>query len=219
MKFDDLDEEKVLRYHLNLETSIDEKTTVFSTLILLLKDCRTITQRDLITGARDKLNDKSHNWLGAIGYLTVLDQIGKCYGVNEKSLPQSNSIIKALLSFTTLKNEEAQAIYALRCSFAHDYSLFNINNQKKGLTHHFTVTGHGFKRLIGLPKKVWDGNVANKAIENMTFINIPLLTDLVEDIVNSIQPLFLSNQLQFLMTPSEIKNRYLVFESRTPHGS
>jgi len=213
MNLDNLTKEKVIKYHLSLKTKLDENVDVFSSLVALLRDCRELTGRNTETGKRNHSHDKdkSDNWLGAIGYLTVLDQIGKCYRLTKKEQITNNSIIKALKYFSDLDEDEIFAIYALRCSFAHDYSLFNINTNKKGFTHHFTVTGHGYHRIINLPSKPWDGDFGNRKVDNMTVINIPLLTDLIEDIINKLKSFIHSGELELEISPQEIKDRYLLF--------
>jgi hypothetical protein len=212
MHFNNLTEDEILKYHLTLNTSIDEKTSVFSSLINLLNECRTLTGRNIKTGHRSEIEDKSDSWLGTIGYFTVLDQIGSCYKIKSKNIPKGNTIFTALKSFTDLEEREIHALYALRCAFTHDFGLFNINqNKKKELTHHFTVTGIGRRKLISLPINQWDGNFYNKKIENMTTINLPLLTDLIEKIISSLHDNFIKGDLYFLLTPSQIKERYLLF--------
>ena len=226
MNFKDLTEKEAISFHLSLLDNIDEKTVVFSSLIGVLRDAREITGRDLQTGQRlsNPNHGRSDSWLGASGYLTVLDQLGKCYRPKSKQrLNKINSITKALKYFTHLSDHEIASIYALRCAFSHDYSLFNIGNNGADdkLTQHFTVTGLGFNNLISLPNIQWNGNHSEKTIENRTIINLPLLGDLVEEIYKAVIEYFNHDELDVDLERGfiELKDRYLIFMHSTKNGS
>ena len=47
----------------------------------------------------------------------------------------------------------------------------------------------------------------------MTVINIPLLTDLIEDIINKLESFIHSGELELEISPQEIKDRYLLFHN------
>lgn len=225
MQFEKLTFKKVVSYHLSLRNEIDEKTTVFSSLVAVLRDAREITGRDLENGKRMESppHGRLDSWLGASGYLTLLDQIGKCYRPkNKEKIRNSNNIYKALKYFTHLKEDEIKSIYALRCAFSHDYSLFNIGRKGANdkLTQHFTVTGEGYTRLISLPKKQWNGKHLDKSLENFTTINLPLLGDLVEGIYNCLVEYFNTDELEVDLEGGymELKNRYILFVYKTSNG-
>src|SRR5688572_9476979 len=109
-------------------TNITENTEglFFSGYVAGLRDARTITRRNAQTG--EKLSAEHFgnpgSWLGAIGYMTILDQIGDCFKPSDKAtIDERNTIKKALMYFTELNSLEIDAIYALRNAFSHDYSL------------------------------------------------------------------------------------------------
>jgi hypothetical protein len=129
------------------------------------------------------------NWLGAIGYLALLDQIGSCFrlrGVN--SCPDKAGVLKAMYYFSDLDERERKAIYALRCCFAHDYNLFNKPKRRKPdpmLVHRFLVGVGG--ALIEFPDIPWDGDWRNRTSGDQTKVSLEALGDLVEDIANRIR--------------------------------
>ena len=77
-------------------------------------------------------------------------------------------------------------MYSLRCSFAHNFTLFNKNNRNPNLQHHFKVVSGSKSKLVILPKFKWDGIHKNKNEDNKTIVNLELLGDLVENIHNKI---------------------------------
>ncbi len=168
-----------------------------------LRDARIATGRNPADG--EKTNEFLHgNWLGALGYLSLLDQIGTCFKpINMVKSEGRNSIIKALNCFSDLDKQESFALFALRCSFAHDFSLFNIPSEKDRdkelLTHHFTVgIGNEFP-LVYLPFRLWSGKHEDRNKYNKTFVNLEKLGDLVEEICGKIQALADSGQLGFVL--------------------
>jgi len=162
-----------------------------SPLVAVLQEARKMTGRDEKTGK--KVKNVSHgSWLGSVGYMITIDQIGdKFYlpdredgikeisGVLSRSIENVCSFVKALANFSHLSNEEIFALYALRCSFVHDYFLYNIGN--KHFTHHFIVT-QGEENIVILPEENWDGDLKNRTDKNKTTISLEALGDLVEEI-------------------------------------
>jgi len=82
------------------------------------------------------------NWLGAIGYLTILDQIGSTFKnvSSDNKKPSENSIKYAVKSFDfeSLGNDikKLNALIGLRNAFAHDFNLVNINHQNNNSRRH-----------------------------------------------------------------------------------
>ena len=152
------------------------------------------------------------SWLGAIGYLSLLDQIGKCFKPSAAvTINNENSISKALKYFAThIPNAEVDAIYALRNAFAHDYSLYNINNNRPSYTHHFTVLKSPVHPLVRLPQTQWGGNIGNRTQNNMTVINLEALGDTVEQICFRLLQLANNNGLEVTLAggSDELIQRY-----------
>ena len=159
-------------------TNISQQQNIiyFSGFVAALRDARKFTKRSQDTGQK-LVDDNCGNhgsWLGAIGYLSLLDQIGKCFKPRATLAINDNSISKALKYYTNLSNQEIDAIYALRNAFAHDYSLFNINNNNPSYTHHFTVIQSG-RTIVRLPLNQWNGIHLNRTNNNLTIINLEIL--------------------------------------------
>jgi hypothetical protein len=174
-----------------------------------LNDARAATKRD-----RDgeKLPGKKHgSWLGALGYMALLDQIGKCFRPQRKDTVEGNSIHKALTYFTTLGSADIEALYALRCAFAHDYSLINVNPNNGHLTHRFHVWDGPSGSVVTLPKVPWDGNFETKSAENVTSVNLEKLGDLVEEICLMLRSLAEAKELELELRggPDELMHRYV----------
>jgi hypothetical protein len=95
-----------------------------SSLIAILGDARGAANRD--GEGRVKPNKRSQSWLGATAYLIMLDQVGKVFKVNGAPDTFDHPIGLAISHFTPIQDEAIiEALYALRCALAHDYSLFN----------------------------------------------------------------------------------------------
>lgn len=204
-----------IKNHLYLITNTDENGRVSeSSLVHALRNIRLITGRNIDSGVIDSDSNLGYpgNWIGAIGYLTILDQIGKCYRPNSKNkiTDKRSPIKKALAYFTKISDEEANAVYALRNAFHHDFSLLNIYN---GNNYHFAVNQHATNPVVILPSIQWDGNINNRNICNQTYINLQALGDLVENIYTQLLQLENSNKLVLDLDggKEELTARYIFY--------
>ncbi|MDE3237264.1 MAG: hypothetical protein KGO81_15060 [Bacteroidota bacterium] len=206
----------LIKTHLYLNNEKDEKGRIAeSSLVHGLRNIRLITGRNQDTGLANP-GGYLGNWIGAIGYITILDQIGTCYRpefkerINETTMP---SIQKALVYFTSLTKEEIYAVYALRNAFHHDFSLLNINLNKKKYCHHFEVDAHPTNYVIRLPKTPWDGNISSRNRTNATYVNLQALGDLVEGIYTELLRLESENKLVLELDGGELelKARYIFY--------
>jgi hypothetical protein len=190
----------------------------FSGFVAALRDARKFTKRNQNNG--QKLTDDScgdhGSWLGAIGYLSLLDQIGKCFKpTGTAAINNENSISRALKYFTNIPDAEVDAIYALRNAFAHDYSLYNINNTRLSYTHHFTVIQSPVHPLVRSPQTQWDGNIANRTQANLTVVNLEALGDIVEQICATLLQLANNNNLEVTLLggSDELIQRYSFYSA------
>ncbi|MBC9934412.1 hypothetical protein [Chitinophaga qingshengii] len=186
----------------------------FSALIAGIRDARKFTGRNIETG-QIEIYDNNVNgcWLGAIGYLILLDQIGKCFKPSTISInfqSKTASIVRTLQYFSDLQDSERYCIYALRCALAHDYGLYNINGREPALTHHFLLRANSTTPLIELPKDQWDGKISTRNPENCTTVNLLALGDLVENIFESLKTMASQNQLEIILQggTEELSSRY-----------
>ena len=178
-----------------------------SCFVAAIRDAREFTGRVPDTGA--KLPGGNHGcWLGALGYMALLDQVGSCLKPKGKSVP-GNAISKVLSYFSTLGQPEIDAIYALRCAFAHDYSLANVNSGQS-LQHVFAVCVGDNIPLVQFPKISWSGVYSAVSGDNLTTINLEALGDLVELVCQNILALAESNNLEIALAGGidELLGRY-----------
>ena len=218
MSYKELSEDEIVHHHLTLLKDHDAKTVVFSSLVAALRDARQTTGRDLETGKNpDRFNNsQKSNWLGTLCYLIILDQLGKCYKAkSDPDLKKISPIQRCLKLNTQLPDEQIDAVYALRNAFAHDYSISNKNDKHPSLRHHFTLLGFYSDPIIKLPTKAWDGQSHTKTKDNMTYIGLPWIGEIVETIYETIVKLHKENNLQIVLDggAEEIRNRYLLFAS------
>ncbi|HCB61921.1 MAG TPA: hypothetical protein DHV29_01525 [Bacteroidales bacterium] len=220
-------EQEAIKAHLTTNYISQNGMTFISGLCGGLKDARKISGRHMDTG--DKFPDNSKcskddngpyfrghlgSWLGTMGYLALLDQIGKCYKPKSKAkITGSISAIKKCLKyFTTLSDDEIDIIYALRNAFFHDYSIFNKYNGKNNFFH---LGHHPTKPIVKAPAENWDGNYNNVKLESQTWANLEAIGDLVEKIYEDLQQLALTNQLDIELDGGheELFRRYIFVSS------
>lgn len=189
-------EAEILEQHLKYqEPDQTSRFRYFSSLTAAVRDARHATRRELDTG--QKIPGESHgSWLGALGYFTVLDQIGTCFREKDKSRISSKGVVAALEHFTELNQSVANALYALRCSFAHDFSLFNFNKNKANLCHRFLVVADSETPLVVAAKRTWNGDPFDDSPEVFTLINLEAFGDLAEAIYNRLLQLAESKRLE-----------------------
>lgn len=204
---------QIINFHLSDIQPVGN-VVYFSALIAGIRDARKFTGRNPGTG-KIEIYDNNVNgcWLGAIGYLILLDQIGKCFKPSMISInfpPNTASILKTLKYFSGLSDSERYCIYALRCALAHDYGLYNINRKEPALTHHFVLCANSASSLIKLPKNQWDGEISTKNQKNCTTVNLLALGDLVEQIFESLKEMESQNQLEIILQggSDELSTRY-----------
>jgi hypothetical protein len=117
--------------------------------------------------------------------MVMLDQIGECFRPVNASplLSVTPDFIKALTYFAEeIPDRDRQALYALRCCFAHDYSLVNIS-ARSDRQHHFRLTDDPAPcPLVDLPAVPWDGNLARRSIGTATRVSLRRLGDLAESV-------------------------------------
>ena len=195
--------EQSITDHLSGQLIESDGADFLSCFTAALRDARGITGRDLETVQK---TDRSRlgSWLGAVCYLILIDQIGSCFRPkNRANHTEKNAFKTALALFTHLNPKDRNALWALRCSLAHDYSLVNFNpNAGKG-THHFKLLYDSSAPLITHPATDWDGMYPFMNEENLTVINLEALGDLVEDIVATLRRLASLRELEVCLPYGE----------------
>ena len=179
----------------------DGLRAVRSSLEASLKNCREATNRDGNTGT-PLPPGVNGSWLGAMGYLALLDQIGN--SVRHRKHPRAPSgktgFEHALAHFSTITDDEAVCLYALRNSLAHDFSLVNVppprikGARRKALTRLFTLS-RGEPNLIRWPTRNWSPN--NPRRTDATVVDVGHLGDLVEGVVHEVRRVYALDELRF----------------------
>lgn len=178
----ELSEQEAIARHLAFPPDPDR----VSGLVAVLRDARGATGRHI-----DALDpgppERPASWLGALGYLIFLEHVGRCLRPKSALPMKVEPLVKALSFFTVLGEREAFALYALRCGFAHSYSLWNrprrgTPERRALLTHHFKLLVEGGGPVVALGTQLWDGNPPSRGPLNWTTVDLWALGDLAEDV-------------------------------------
>jgi hypothetical protein len=157
----------------------------------LLRDARAATGRDLDTGeVLPEREGHSRSWLGALAYLVLLDQLGGALRTHDAvEVPREGSFFTALRLFAPEVGErDRYALYALRCSLAHHYTLFNDNRDPR-LQHRFNLNPEPSAILVLVPPddRRWDGQMTEASRGGPTIVGLRALGDLLERIVHRLE--------------------------------
>lgn len=226
------DDKKLLLNYLNPTQPFEYRGTKrHSTLIAGLRDCRQLLNRNLETGEQMR-GTPSAVWLAAIGYFSILDQIGSIFkNVDGTPLASNkNSIVYALENFASLDDfmvttEERErvilALKALRNSFTHDFNLLNVPTRQKSLERHkFTIISDSTEpNLVILPARSWDGDIDGKdfyATDDSTIINLFQFAELVESVYKKIFTGVTNDTIETSFSVHKTLNKYTFVTSSHP---
>lgn len=208
---------KLLDLWLHLPVVVEPKggppIKIRSTLEANLGNCRAFTHRDGIGNVAEGRG--AGDWLGAIGYLTLLDQVGGSVKVR-KPLRQpygKSGVLQALADFSNLPEEDSLCLYALRNSLAHNFSLVNVppedarigKKKRRKMTHLFTLT-EGTTQLIHWSSRKWNPRQANGT--EATTVDLRLLGDLVEEVIANMNRTYALGQLRIRTDGSNTPARW-----------
>jgi hypothetical protein len=208
-----------LRTHIaltrHLQSHVDDETTATrytSGFLAALDDARAASGRDGDGNVVDE--ERTGHWLGAVGWMILLDQIGSCFRPAPSTgaagvAADGHAVLNTLRWwYSELPDLEARALYALRCAFAHDYSLWNLNPKDPSLQHCFVVDRDPV-RFVRLPSCPWNlGDPPTPA--NQTFISLRGLGDVCEEIVSRVRVTAASDTLEIVLKGDvdELEHRY-----------
>ncbi len=213
-------EHEVLTRYLGPPDVVDHGGTQLvreSSLHAALRDCRPLQGRDVATGML-AAGDGAPSWIGAIGYLCVVDQLSSAV---RHASPTSRSRTEAdapdnyrvLYDFTDLDSGSIEALYGLRCSLAHDYSLANRKPGIPARQHVFHLTGDPGE-VANLPTSEdlrWTGEWAESdtAFEP-TEVSLRAVGDLVEEVVGTVRAEHRAGNVQIALLGgrAEMDRRY-----------
>ena len=170
-----------------------------------LIDARKITGREWRNGRKKKLlRPRSGSWAGALTYMVLIDHIGTIFSKNGVS--DKPEFKKALQLFTNLSMEEIDILYKLRCSFAHNYSLFE-DTSKCGIVYRFTVTVRG--DLIQVRKRSYNLIHSVVNLEKLGNLVESIHKDIVDKIMKGEISLYESSTDKDIYIKEKIIERYL----------
>lgn len=185
-----------------------------------LQESRLAVGRDPATGTVVGEPGKS-SFLGAIGYMCLLDLIGKLFNRPSRPIPSPGhgnpSFKRCLKMFTNLGETEVEVLYAVRNALVHDYSLMNGGRN----CHLFEFRWGDTADLVFVPIDRWNGEPTTMATAGSTIVNLSAFVDLAEhiagDIVGGIAwyrpwgPSTDFGDLELAVTPLEAQHRYLIW--------
>ena len=158
--------------------------------------------------------------LGTIGYLVLIDHIGKCFKLKGAPRTEKHAFRAALRIFGSLWDHQLNeakisALYALRCALAHDYTLYNIPDKPAkhpDLIHHFGVCGAG-SPFVTFSNTTWDMNLKNNISHDQeTWINLERVQDLAEGMYRKLRTLAKTNDLEVNLNegPEALRKHYIL---------
>jgi hypothetical protein len=187
---------------------------IYSGFVAALRDARRVTGRDQATG-RVLEPELCGSWIGAVGYLILLDQIGGTLRPRT-SASSVGGMRNALQDFAHMPRLEVDALYALRCALAHDFALLNIGPPQ--LTHHFALSANRVDAPVTLPTNQWNGDLDHRSTDSQTTINLWAVGDTVETIVETISEMVQSGDISVKLQggTDELLQRYSIIERPDP---
>lgn len=210
-----MNNDEAIRIHLLLDRATVGSTTYTSTLRAALKDARVVTGRDLNTGLVTTFDPRFQDpgrWLGAVGYFIVLDQIGVAYeDPSVTANPFRNELQRPLHFFAhpPLSKEDIYALYALRNSFAHDYSV--VKTARKSPFFLFEVSQSPSAPLVAHAYERWNGDFSTLDPQrHETKINIRAFGDLVEEIHIRLCAMHASSSLRLKISTTDLLTRFTI---------
>lgn len=196
---------------------------------MAIRSARYLTGRDVITGKALGIGEMEYNVLkkdevqthqlynehfftGIAMYLIALDCIGCLFeNTTIKPVDDNNSIVRALESFSALKNKEIEAVKDLRNTLAHNFGLATESKGgAKKTKHKFTLSFSDKAEAIKLPKKDWDGDFGNKKQSCSTIIGVSAFCNLAESIIANVYDSYEKGLLKLRVSEEQVKARFTV---------
>jgi hypothetical protein len=189
----------------------DGKRAYISSFWAAVRDARQATKRDMGTGAVTD-EPSTGSWIGAIGYMALLDQIGSSLKPAGVRPAAGAAIVCALTYWTTLDAASIDALYALRCALAHDYSLFNKNARNPSLQHLFALDRRATGDVVRLPARPWGGDYEHRDDDMRTWVSLRLLGDLAEEVVAAVVAAHAAKNIEIILPggANELAARYSI---------
>jgi|APTNR8051073442_1049403.scaffolds.fasta_scaffold00090_13 hypothetical protein len=204
-------EQYSIRRHLSGQIEVAADAQYFNGFTAGLRDSRRMTGRDPDSGVVVH-PEQTVCWLGILGYMILLDQLGKCFRPKGAKPRSRNGFKSVLRDFAGLNDADITALWALRCTLAHDYSLVAEDAKSGYLTYHFRLIGGNAPPIVTHPKTPWHGRLGVDYDDDATTINVELFANLVETIVQLIRERNEDGEIEICLRGGwhELLNRYHV---------
>lgn len=189
-----------------------------STFNLALSDARKLMGRDTTTGRPDPaVQTPFSSWGGIVLYLVLLEQIGKSlrplHGRPAKSEKPLETAIRQFAPGATTKKDR-QALYGLRCAFAHEFGL--VNDRKGPYQRVFRLYPYGLRRMVVPPRRIWNGKMATASRTTATRVDLSQVADLAEQVVDGVRRSAQRGELRSRSDLAELKKRFTVVVEHEP---
>lgn len=197
-----------------------ERMRKFSGFRAALNDARLVTGRNMETGKIVASRPVTSIWLGSLCYMALLNQIGTCFkikGAQDRFTDQNISeFTKALYRFTNLTPEEIKILYALRCSYAHDYALMNWDKRRRKYTYRFLVGVGSTGPMIEVRQSPVALHLQGRFTNDVARVNLELFGNLVEDVCSKLFALAETDDLEIDLgdKAEELSYRYSYWASK-----
>jgi hypothetical protein len=207
-----------------------------SSLSAILRDARGATGRDDEGVLPPDRAHEGRSWLGALGYLCLIDQVGTAVRPKRvTTIPLDEhwppSFVRGLARFApdlVSSPLDRAALYGVRCALAHDFSLVNMGNdgrvrgEKKpprpgtqrliDRLHVFNYTFDPERPLVDHAVQLWRRTTWTPRPEQMTVVNLYKVGNLAESIVATAQAMHVAGRLtindEYVRSPRELMVRY-----------
>ena len=213
----DLDEATALALYLSPDPIRIGSWQRWSSLEAALRDARRVTGRDEADGT---FVNPAHalTWLGAVGYLAALDQLGNAVTVTDPDDEMAarlalhdkgpgKSFRRTLARFTDLPFGDICALYGLRCALVHSFGLANAHDDPNfRRVYELYPTGP----LVVHPKTPWDGTYSVMGAEGCsTVVNVVALGGTVEAAVFAVRRLHRAGRIGLVVSAEELVVRFM----------
>jgi hypothetical protein len=176
-------------------------------------DARNVSGRDKYTGEVVRPSG-TLAWIGAVAWLCFIDQVGSALKRTDldsttkkrwnKGGRAEQHFRRAVVQFVPqVEDDDIGALWALRCSLAHDYSLCNYVPERPDLTHQFALIAEGNDDFQGLVRR-----------DETTLVNLWRLGDLGEHVRASVEVAHADGCLRPAIHHAEFQRRYFMLEGR-----
>lgn len=220
---DDLSDRDALLMYLTAQHPGDDSLGFMSSYHAVLHDARGVTRRRDDGTIKPGEERHSNSWIGAVAYLSFLDQVGTAVTLNSQPKDESQNAIRLCLRdfapHTELRDRDA--IYALRCALVHDYSLFNINPDRPRLNFHFGFVANATDPLVTHAAHDWPGEfqITDEWNDTQTTVNLRALGDLAEGVNDAVMAAWHAGELQPRLAATQLVIRYGVFYDPAPEAA